>query len=300
MEKNIKNIKQQFKNMWVYYTDPKLAEILKWYIDIEYNNVYDPTCWQWNILSVFDDDILKYWQEIDGDELEKCKNNLKNFVWYFWDTLKDPWFIDMKFDCIVANYPFSIKWDPFMDKRFSECWIIPTWWKADYAFLLHILYYLSNNWIAITLNFPWILYRWWKEKDIRKRIIENNYIDKIVSIPSWYFVDTNIQTSLIIFKKNRTTDWITFVDININKSKIIDRLKIIENDYNLSVWQYIREEIIKEPVDPKVLMSKARNQFVIKLRRDIEFDREICKLEWRDFNLYIDGLIKEVKKYKKF
>lgn len=298
MEKNIKNIKKQFRKMWVYYTDPRLVKIIKSYIDIEYKNVYDPTCWQWNLLSIFSDDTIKYWQEIDDNELQKCKNTLKNFVWYSWDTLKDPGFIDMKFDCIVANYPFSVKRDPIMDSRFTKCWIIPTQWKADFAFLLHILHYLNYEWVAITLNFPGILYRWWKEQQIRKRIIENNYIDKIISIPSWYFVDTNIQTCIIIFKKNRIKETIEFTDLNINKTKIIQKEYIVKNDYNLSVSQYVYEEQLKQEIDTAILMSKARNEFVIKLRKDIIFDKRVCELEWRDFNIYIDWLIKEIEKFK--
>lgn len=297
MEKNLKSYKEKLKNDWVFYTDEKLAVIMKDLIDIDYNNVYDPTCWQWNLLSVFMDDIKKFWQEKDNNELEKCNINLNNFIWYVWDTLKDPFFMEMKFDVIVANYPFSIKRDPTMDDRFSECWIVPTQSKADYAFILHILYMMKDDWIAITLNFPWILYRWWKEWQIRKWIIEKNYIDKIIEIDSWYFVDTNIATNIIVFKKNKKNKNILFIDKKWTE-KYIEIDEIIKNDYNLSVSQYIQYEINKIYIDPKNMMSNARNQFVIKLRKDIAFDKMVCELEWRDFNIYIDWLIKEIKKFK--
>lgn len=295
MEKNIKNVKKLFKDMWIYYTDPQLAQILKSYIDVEYTNVYDPTCWQWNLLSVFDDDTIKYWQEIDWDELEKCKNSLKNFVWHHWDTLESPWFLWMKFDCIVANPPFSISRTPKKDERFEKCWTVPTQSKADYAFLLHILYYLSDTWVAITLNFPWVLYRWWKEWEIRKRMIQKNYIDRIIQVPSWYFVDTNIQTVIIILKKNKANNSVEFEDLEKWKKILVGINQIIDNDYNLSVSQYIPEETETKEVDTIKLMSKARNQFVDKMIKDLAFDRQVCILEWRDHNIFIDWLIRKLQ-----
>lgn len=246
MEKNLKNIKQEFKNKGIFYTPETLALKLKEYIDIPITEVYDPTCGQGNLLKVFDDNIPKYGQELYEAELKKAKQFLKNFTGIAGDTLANPAFLDKKFNCIVANYPFSIKWKPKIDKRFIEAPTIPTEGKADYAFILHILHYLSDTGIASVLNFPGILYRGNRESKIRKYIVEKNWIDKIILIPPNTFVDTKIATALIIFKKNKTTTDITFIDEELQKEKIVSLEEIKNNDYNLSVNSYVHKEVIKK------------------------------------------------------
>lgn len=109
-QKSIKNIRQEFKNHGIFYTPLALAERLKSYVDIEIQNVYDPTCGGGNLLSVFDESVRKYGQELDEEQLSLI--DLPNFTGYAGDTLKDDKFSNVKFDCIVANPPFSVKWNP--------------------------------------------------------------------------------------------------------------------------------------------------------------------------------------------
>jgi len=111
-EYNLKNIKQDFKDKGIFYTQPELALFMKNLIDIEIRDVYDPTCGAGNLLAVFDDDLPKYGQELNDHQLEYAQNNLKNFTGYCGDTLKDPAFMDKRFSCIMGNPPFSIKWEP--------------------------------------------------------------------------------------------------------------------------------------------------------------------------------------------
>src|SRR5574344_2114899 len=221
---NIKSIKEEFKAKGIFYTTNELALLIKSFVDIETDEVYDPTCGNGSLLSVFDDDVKKYGQEINNHQLEEAKNKLKNFYGYCGDTLKDPAFNDKKFKCIVANPPFSIAWEPpilngvFTDDRFRLAPALPQKSKADYAFILHILHYLANDGIAVVLNFPGILYRGNSEGKIRKWIVEQNYIDKVVLIPGKTVVDTTIETALIVFRKNNTTTDIEFIDTEKNKS----------------------------------------------------------------------------------
>ena len=111
--------------------------------------------------------MIKYGQDINVDEIKIAKRELKNFVGVAGDTLKEPAFKGKKFSAIVANPPFSIKWEPQTDERFADAPTVPTESKADYAFILHILHYLSDDGIAIVLNFPGILYRGGREGKIR-------------------------------------------------------------------------------------------------------------------------------------
>lgn len=180
-QKSIKNIRQEFKDNGIFYTPLALAERLKSYVDIEPTSVYDPTCGAGNLLSVFQENVKKYGQELDAEQLALI--DLPNFEGYAGDTLTDDKFKDMQFDCIVANPPFSVKWEPDAltdDIRFKCCPELPPPSKADWAFMLHILHHLKDNGIAAVLEFPGILYRGQREGKVRRWFVENNYIDRVV------------------------------------------------------------------------------------------------------------------------
>lgn len=223
MDYNIKSIREDFKKKGVFYTPKKLAILMKSYVDIDVDEVYDPTCGDGGLLSVFDDSVKKYGQEINEQQLSLAKNNLINFTGFCGDTLINPAFIDKKFKCIMANPPFSIAWNPpklgdiFNDERWRDIPVIPPKSKADYAFLIHVLHYLAEDGIAITLNFPGILYRGKSEHELRKYIINKNFIEKIIRIPAKTFIDTKIETTLIVLRKNKKNTDIEFIDKEINK-----------------------------------------------------------------------------------
>lgn len=302
---NLKSIKKEFKAKGIFYTTNEIALLMKSFIDIEVNEVYDPTCGDGSLLSVFDDDVKKYGQEINNHQLEEAKKRLNNFCGYCGDTLKDPAFNDKKFKCIVANPPFSIAWEPpisngiFIDDRFKNVPALPPKSKADYAFILHIIHYLASDGIAVVLNFPGILYRGNKEGEIRRWLIENNFIDKIIRIPSKTFVDTSIETALIIFKKNKTTTDVTFIDYEKDKSYVASFEEIKRNDFVLSINSFIKEEVIKVKYDPKELQINSRGSMIKKIKADIEFDKMVCELEGYDFNEYLDSLQNVISSFYK-
>lgn len=304
-EYNIKNIRKEFKSKGIFYTQPELAEYMKSLIDIDIVDVYDPTCGNGALLSVFSDDIPKFGQEINDHQLEIAKSKLKNFTGVCADTLKDPAFMDKRFSCIVANPPFSIAWEPpqqglFGDVRFNNAPVLPPKSKADYAFLLHIIHLLADDGIAIVLNFPGILYRRNREGILRKWFVDNNWIEKVIQIPGKTFIDTTIATSLLILKKNKTTTNIEFIDNELNLSKVVPVDEIINNDYNLSVNSYVQKEVEKVIVDPNDLQQKARLGMCKRLRKDIEADKMICELEGWDFNTYLDDLKNVINSYYTF
>lgn len=299
---NIKNIREEFKSKGIFYTQPELAEYMKSLIDIDIKEVYDPTCGDGSLLNCFSDDIPKFGQEINEHQLAVAKKRLKNFTGVCADTLKEPAFMDKRFSCIVANPPFSIAWEPsqtglFGDVRFNKVSALPPKSKADYAFLLHIIHLLSNDGIAIVLNFPGILYRGNSERIIRKWFVDKNYIEKVIQIPSKTFIDTTIATSLLILKKNKSNTNIEFIDNEANLSRVVPFDEIVNNDYNLSVNSYVEKEVEKITIDPNDLQKKARLDMCIRLRKDIEMDKMICELEGWDFNSYLDDLKNVVNSY---
>lgn len=305
MSYNLKSIKEEFKAKGIFYTTKELALLIKSFIDIEVNEVYDPTCGDGALLSVFNDDVKKYGQELNDQQLEVAKNRLVNFEGYCGDTLKKPAFWDKKFKCIVANPPFSIAWEPpilngiFTDDRFRLAPALPPKSKADYAFILHILHYLASDGIAVVLNFPGILYRGNSEGQIRRWIVENNWIEKIIRIPGKQFVDTTIETALIVFKKNKTTTDIEFIDIEKDKKYIATLEEIKKNNYTLSVSNFVYEDVVVVKYDPIELQNNTRKAMIKNLKRGILFDKSVCDLEGFEQETFLDELIKTIKTFYK-
>lgn len=300
---NIKSIKEEFKAKGIFYTTNELALLIKSFVDIETDEVYDPTCGDGSLLSVFPDEIKKYGQEINDHQIEVAKNRLKNFTGYCGDTLKDPAFNDKKFKCIVANPPFSIAWEPpilngiFTDDRFRLVPALPPKSKADYAFILHILHYLANDGIAVVLNFPGILYRGNSEGKIRKWIVENNFVDKVIRIPGKTFVDTTIETALIVFRKNKTTTDIEFIDTEKNKRYTATLEEVMKNDFVLSVSAFVQDEVIKIKYDPNELQANSRTSMIRKIKADIEMDKMICEIEGYNFTEYLLSIKELIETY---
>ena len=296
-QKSIKNIRQEFKENGIFYTPPELAEKLKSYVDIEPETVYDPTCGAGNLLKVFHENVKKYGQELDREQLGLI--DIPEFHGYAGDTLTDDGFPEMKFDCIVANPPFSVKWEPDRladDVRFRDCSALPPPSKADWAFMLHVLYHLSEDGIAVILGFPGILYRGQREGKVRRWFIENNYIDRVVNIPGNTLEDTSISTCIIVLKKNRKTTDIIFEDGE--RTEKVPYQTIAENDFILSPSTYLPEEVEKEKVDPLALEDGARNSFLAGLRRELDIERMVCMMEGISMRPFLDAIKGIVKEYE--
>lgn len=297
MSYNLKSIKEEFKKNGVFYTPPELALYLKNYIPENITEVYDPTCGDGGLLSVFPDEVKKYGQELNPEQLEVAKQRLVNFEWIAGDTLKNPAFMDHKFEAIVANPPFSVAREPHTDQRREQVPALPPKSKADYAFLLHILHLLSPTGTAVVLNFPGILYRGNAEGKIRQRLLEQGVIKEVRIIPGKQFVDTPIATVLLVLQKNRNENTVTFSEWE--RSIIIPLEQIAENWYNLTVSQYLPEE--KEeipPVDPHELERKSRQGFLSLIVEQISFSKTIAELEGREWRDFCDEIIKVAQDIK--
>lgn len=297
-QKSIKNIRQEFKDNGIFYTPPELAQKLKSYVDNDPDNVYDPACGCGNLLKVFHENVKKYGQELDAEQLAMI--DIPNFTGYAGDTLTDDGFHGMKFDCIVANPPFSVKWNPEKakgDERFRVLPVLPSPSKADWAFMLHILHHMSDRGIAVVLAFPGILYRGQREGKVRRWFVENNYIDRIVNIPGNTFEDTSIATCIVVLKKNRTDGRITFEDGE--RIREVGKKEIEKNGYTLSPNIYLPNEIEKEAADPVMLEEEARVHFLKKLKSEMEFENTVCEMEKISIQPFIDKIVEIINKYSR-
>ena len=286
MAHNLKSIRQEFKANGVFYTDERLAQIMKSYIGGEPSEVYDPTCGDGALLSVFGDEVRKFGQELDGEQLDVARSRLVNFEGVCGDTLQVPAFAGRKFACIMANPPFSTKWEQRKgDERFADAPALPPPSRADYAFLLHVLHYLAPDGVAVVLNAPGILYRGNAEGKIRRWLVEQNVIDRVVFIPGGYFVDTKIPTVLLVLRKDRTARGITSIayeDRSSGREISITPEEIAANDYCLSNLMP-QEEEARPVVDPRELEQAATRSAVDGLRSRLDFAQVVSELEGVDF-----------------
>ena len=304
---NLKSIRQEFRRNGVFYTPKEQAEYIKSFLPTEVTEVYDPTCGDGGLLSVFDDQVKKYGQELNQEQLKIAQERLINFDGIAGDTLVNPAFMNKKFDAIVANYPFSIRWNPPQqdmfnsDPRFLGLPVLPPPAKADYAFILHCLYLLSETGTAVIMGSPGILYRTQREQKIRQWLIENNYIEKIVSIPGKKFVDTTIATCLLILRKNKNTSDVIFIDSENKLERTVSIEEIKSKDYNLSVNMYISIEPPKkaiDPIDPIELETTAQELFIKQLRAQLKFTKAVSFLDKVDLQSFIKKLQAVLDEYK--
>ena len=209
------------------------------------------------------------------------------------DTLTNPqhW-DDEPFELIVSNPPYSIKWagdsNPLLinDPRYAPAGVLAPKSKADMAFIMHSLSWLAPNGTAAIVCFPGIMYRGGAEKKIRKYLIDNNFVDCIIQLPSNLFFGTSIATCIMVLKKGKSDNTTIFIDAtkecikvtnnnrltedNLQKivsafarreeikhfSHVASYEEIAENDYNLSVSTYVEAEDTREVIDIKKLNAE--------------------------------------------
>ncbi len=273
------------------------------------NKVYDPTCGSGSLLlqmkKQFKEHIIEdgfFGQEINITNFNLARMNMflhdinySKFSIKRGDTLLNPLHKEEKpFDAIVSNPPYSIKWigdnDPTLinDERFAPAGRLAPKSKADFAFIMHSLAYLSSKGRAAIVCFPGIFYRKGAEQTIRKYLVDNNYIDCIIQLPDNLFFGTGIPTCILVMAKNKTESKILFIDAsaefkkepnnnilddkNIEVilkefkerkeikyfSRYVDIKEIQENQYNLSVSSYVSKKDTREKVDIAVLNKEIK------------------------------------------
>ncbi|WP_120489195.1 type I restriction-modification system subunit M [Bergeyella cardium] len=206
------------------------------------------------------------------------------------DTLLNQWEMlkemnpakKMEFDAIVANPPFSLRWDPTdalaEDFRFKSYGMAPKS-AADFAFLLHGLHFLSQEGTMAIILPHGVLFRGGAEEKIRTKLLKDNNIDTIIGLPSNLFYSTGIPVCILVLKKCRRADDVLFINAveyfekgkrqNVLLDEHIDRIvetykfrketerysrkvsmeEIERNGYNLNISRYVNTAVEEEPVD---------------------------------------------------
>lgn len=289
------------------------------------NKIYDPAAGSGSLLlqakKQFDDHIIEdgfFGQEINHTTYNLARMNmfLHNINYDKFDialgnTLIDPHFGDDKpFDAIVSNPPYSVNWigsdDPTLinDDRFAPAGVLAPKSKADFAFVLHALSYLSSRGRAAIVCFPGIFYRGGAEQKIRKYLVDNNFVETVISLAPNLFYGTSIAVNILVLSKHKADYKTQFIDAsgegffkkvtnnNILEDKHIDKIMelfdrkedvahvakwidnrlIEENDYNLSVSSYVEAKDNREVIDIAKLNAEISKTVkkIDALRADID------------------------------
>ena len=296
------------------------------------NKIYDPAAGSGSLLlqakKQFDDHIIEdgfFGQEINHTTYNLARMNMflhninyDKFNMQLGDTLTKPHFRDAKpFDAIVSNPPYSLKWigsdDPTLinDERFAPAGVLAPKSKADFAFVLHALSYLSARGRAAIVCFPGIFYRGGAEQKIRQYLVDNNYVETVISLAPNLFYGTSIAVCILVLSKHKPDTNVQFIDAsgeeffkketnnNVLTEKHIQRIMeifaskkdvvhvaksvpfeaIAENDYNLSVSSYVEPEDTREVIDIGQLNAQLKKTVANIDRLRAEIDAIVAEIE---------------------
>lgn len=309
-----------------FFTPQEVSELLAEITVIgktQVNKVYDPACGSGSLLLKFAKVLGKenvrqgfYGQEKNITTYNLCRINMflhdinfEKFNIAHGDTLTDPMhWDDEPFDAIVSNPPYSVKWEgksnPLLinDPRFSPAGVLAPESKADLAFTMHMLAWLATSGTAAIVEFPGVLYRGGAEQKIRQYLIDNNYVEAVIQLPSDLFYGTPIGTCIIVLKKSKKDNATLFIDASkefVRKgtnnvlteenrknilnavierkdidylAKLVPNEEVAENDYNLSVSTFVEQENTEVAIDITAVNQQIKDivSRQTALRQDID------------------------------
>lgn len=301
----------------------KLIAKLALYGQSTVNKIYDPACGSGSLLlqakKQFDDHVIEegfFGQEINHTTYNLARMNMflhninyDKFHIELGDTLLNPQLQnDKPFDAIVSNPPYSVKWigsdNPVLinDERFAPAGVLAPKSKADFAFILHALNYLSARGRAAIVSFPGIFYRGGAEQKIRQYLVDNNYVETVIALAPNLFFGTSIAVNILVLSKHKPDNRTQFIDASslfkketnnniltdehidaimtlfadktdvAHQAVMVDYDTIKANDYNLAVSSYVEAKDTREVIDIHVLNSDIKTTVakIDELRRQID------------------------------
>jgi type I restriction enzyme M protein len=310
----------------------KLIAQLAMHGQTQVNKIYDPACGSGSLLlqarKHFADHIIQdgfFGQEINYTTYNLARMNMflhninyDKFNIQHGNTLEDPHFLDDKpFDAIVSNPPYLVKWkgadDPTLinDDRFAPAGVLAPKSKADFAFVMHALHYLSGKGRAAIVCFPGIFYRGGAEQKIRKYLVDNNYVETIIALAPNLFFGTTIAVTILVLAKNKQNTDVQFIDasgeaffrkstntnvmedahiaevIRLFASKenvahvaeCVPQQRVMDNEYNLSVSAYVQPRDTRQVTD------------IVTLNADIA--ATVARID--DLRAQIDAIVAEIE-----
>lgn len=224
------------------------------------------------------------------------------------DTLVNDWSIlnnmnpskKMEFDAIVANPPFSYRWEPkeetAKDFRFSRYGLAPKS-AADFAFLLHGFHYLSGDGTMAIILPHGVLFRGGKEETIRKKLLSDDNIDAVIGLPANLFYSTGIPVCILVLKKCRRTDDILFINASseehYEKGKRQNSLRPEDINKIVETYQFRREE---NRYSRKVYMREIKdNSYNLNISRYVNLSKEEEKIDLAEVHRQLVATKKKIE-----
>ena len=317
-----------------YFTPQEVSELLAEITVLgktEIESVYDPACGSGSLLLKFNkvlgghDKVRKgyFGQEINLTTYNLCRINMflhgvnyEKFDISHGDTLLDPDHGgEQLFEAIVSNPPYSINWEgdanPLLinDARYAPAGVLAPKSKADLAFTMHMLSCLAVNGTAAIVEFPGVLYRGGAEQKIRQYLLDGNFVDAVIQLPSDLFFGTSIGTCIIVLKKSKADNQVLFIDASAqfahqgtkntltdtnrqtildayatrvavpHFASLIDHATIKANDYKLVVSSYVEAADTREVVDIAKLNTDIASIVARQAKLRSQIDAIVAELE---------------------
>lgn len=292
-----------------FYTPQEVSKILAKIVvttgKTKIKKAYDPTCGSGSLLLRISKEAKVadfYGQELNQTTYNLARMNMilhdipfDDFDIKRGDSLEHPQHIDMQFDAIVANPPFSAKWSSDKkfneDPRFSEYGKLAPKSKADYAFVQHMIYHLSEDGCMAVVLPHGALFRGAAEEKIRTHLIKNkNYIDAIIGLPANIFYGTSIPTLIMVLKKCRNNeDDILFIDASQEYEKIKNQNKLRPEDIEKIVTTYKNREEIEKYSHKATIEEIEENDYNLNIPRYVDTFEEEEPID-------LDEVVREIRK----
>lgn len=265
------------------------------------NKIYDPAAGSGSLLlqakKQFDDHVIEegfFGQEINHTTYNLARMNMflhninyDKFNIVLGNTLTNPHLGDDKpFDAIVSNPPYSVKWvgsdDPTLinDDRFAPAGVLAPKSKADFAFVLHSLSYLSSKGRAAIVCFPGIFYRGGAEKKIRQYLVDNNYVETVISLAPNLFFGTSIAVNILVLSKHKMD----------NKTQFIDASALFDKKTNNNILTDDEDENIEKPGHiQQIMQAFDSKEYVEHFSKSV--DNEVIANAKNDYNLSVSSYV---------
>lgn len=296
-----------------FYTPQQVSKILAKLVTIgkkDLKNVYDPTCGSGSLLLRVSKEanVRKFYgQELTSTTYNLARMNMllhdvsyQNFDIKNDDTLEHPRHMEMKFEAIVANPPYSANWsgdEKFLeDERFSAYGKLAPKSKADFAFIQHMIYQLDDKGTMAVVLPHGVLFRGASEGTIREYLIkEKNYLDAVIGLPANVFFGTSIPTVILVFKKCReNSDNVLFIDASSDFEKGKNQNVLRNEDVEKIINTYIERKTI-DKYSYKALMSEIEeNGYNLNIPRYVDTFEEEERIDIEEVKVKLQRLDEEI------